>query len=49
MKEVSLFFRNKIFLTVEILILLFSSIFALSGAIMVTYGWKKTCDAIKQM
>ena len=39
-----IFFRNKIILIVEILILLFSGIFALIVAIILSSGWGVTCD-----
>lgn len=48
MKEVTLFFRNKIFLIVETLILLFTSITVVIAAIMVCYGWKEVCARIKE-
>ena len=46
---VYIFCRNKIVLIVEILILLFSGIFALSVAIILSSGWGVTCDTARDV
>ena len=46
-KLIQILLRSKIFLAVDIVLLILISIFAVSGAVVISAGWDVTCHTIR--